>query len=198
MIKIVLLLPIIISLIACTANKATTDTTVFSDQNFSEFKNYRWHNWDQDDSVNEIIHNLVKDQIDIELAEKGMTLKPEGDVDFLVNYILNVRDSIEYDQIDSYSGYSERYIGIDPFGRHINVTEFQMKKDLEESREIRQIVKGTLIIDILDPSDNKILLRSIAEKPLTDKKVDPDVRNKRIKNIVKKLLKDFPPQPNSQ
>ena len=195
--KITLLLPLILGFCACTVNKTTTETTIHSQANFSEFKTYRWHNWDQDDSVNQILHSVVKDEIDLELAEKGMTLAPTGDVDFLVNYILNVRDSIEYDELEAYSGYSERYFGLDPYGRYINVTEFQMKKEMSEARNYRQIVKGTLIIDILDPKDNKILMRSVAEKPITEKKVDPDVRNKRIKDVVKKLLDDFPPEPES-
>lgn len=193
--RIAIFIFILFALSACTNHRVSTNAEVWEKADFQEFKTWRWHEWAQDDSVNEILHDQVKSTVARELTKKGLNFQPESEVDFLVNYVMNVRNDIEIDRIPTYEGFSERYIGIDRYGRHINVTEFQLRKQLDESETMKMIVKGTLIIDILDPQTKKILLRLIAEKPMPSNAPNAETRQRRLDAVVVKLLSKFPPQP---
>ncbi len=192
--RIITILAITAVLSACVNNQVTTDAEVRSAAEFDKFQTWRWHAWEQDGSVNEIIQDQIKTKIEGEMINKGMALKESGPVDFFVHYIVNIRDDLEVDKLPTYEGFSERYIGIDRYGQHINVVEFQIRKQLDEERMVTKVVKGTLIIDVLDPENKKILMRMIAEKPIPSREVKPSVRQRRVDSIVEDLLSNFPPE----
>jgi len=179
---------------SCTNNKVTTTTNISASATFDNLETWNWRAWEQDGSVNEILQDHIKTKIEQELKHKGMTLKPEGEIDFLVNYIVNIHDDIEVEKLPTYKGYSENYIGLDAYGRHVNVMEFQLKRQADEEKAIKRITKGTLIIDILNPTNNKILMRMVAEKPLPDQKLETSERRELIDSVVKDLLSNFPPE----
>ena len=189
----IVLIVLAVVLPACANRGLTINSEVYKTASFSEFETWRWQAWEQDGSVNEIIQDQVKTNIAGELTRKGLIQKLQGEVDFLVNYIVNVRDDLEVDELPSYEGFSERYIGMDTYGNYVNVVEFQMRKQLDEQRFITQITKGTLIVDIVEPKSKELLMRMIAEKPLPDKKVEPAVRQRLILGVVEDLLDNFPP-----
>lgn len=192
--KYIFLIASAISLSACVNSDLTTSANVYSESDFGTFKTWRWHEWEQDGSVNDILLDHIRMQIEAEMDQKQMVRKEEGEVDFLVTYIVNVRDDFEVDELPTYEGFSERYTGFDRYGRYVNVVEFQARQQLDEQRVVKQIVKGTLIIDILDPTTNKMLMRMIAEKPIPERKVDSEVRQRRINALIKDLLSNFPPK----
>ena len=197
--KILLIISMLGLLSACAEKTLKTDATVYRAADFQSFETWRWSEWEQDDSVNEIMQSHIQSKIESELTDKKFKQTSEGTVDFLVNYIVNVRDDIEVDKLPKYEGFSERYVAFDRHGRFVNVAEFQMRKDLDSKVDYTSIVKGTLIIDILEPNTKKLLMRMIAEKPLPEKKVSADVRRQRVDEVIEDLLSNFPPEsPNGK
>lgn len=178
---------------ACSSNKKVTiDSTVHSQADFKNFKTYRWHEFENDDSVNKLMQEFVQEQIDTDLKGKGMTLLGSGEVDFLVNYIVNVRDDVVVEKFDTYGSNVDRYSGFNYYGHYTNVVTFDMKK-AGEYTNVTPIVKGTIIIDILEPGSEKILMRLIASKPIGDKTPSADERKRRVAKVVGQMLENFPP-----
>lgn len=55
----------------------------------------------------------------------------------------------------------------------------------------RTYEEGSLIVDVLDPQDGRIIWRGIAEAMVRDSD-PPEVREKRIKEAARRLLEQFP------
>ena len=58
---------------------------------------------------------------------------------------------------------------------------------------VREIQKGTLILDFVDPKSMQIIWRGVAQKTV-DPKATPEQTEKNINEAVAKLLAGFPPK----
>ena len=113
--------------------------------------------------INKIrIENAVKKEL------KAMGLKRSDSPDLLVKYFvkLDVKEFIEKCN-DTYENYEGGGYCID------RVVHYE---------------QGTLVLDMIDVSDNRIIFHGVAEGAPLDKASDPD---KKINMMVKKLLNDF-------
>ena len=61
---------------------------------------------------------------------------------------------------------------------------------------MRDILVGTLVIDIADAKKKQIAWRGMGVKEV-DTQAKPEKRDKSINNAVKKILKDYPPKPKT-
>jgi hypothetical protein len=58
---------------------------------------------------------------------------------------------------------------------------------------VRDILLGTLVIDLADAKKGQLVWRGIGQKEV-DTDAKPDKRDKSINNAVKKIFKNYPPK----
>ena len=128
-----------------------------------------------------LIDERIAAAIDTELAAKGLT-KSEANPDLIVVY------HVAFDQEKDISTYSSGYAGgYGPYGYGwgggMSTTNTQ----------VRNILVGTLVVDIADAKAKQVAWRGMATKEL-DPQAKPDKRDKNIANAMKKIFKNYPPK----
>jgi hypothetical protein len=131
----------------------------------------------------QLIDDRIVAAIDKELAAKGLT-KSEANPDLVVVY------HVAFDKEKDISTYSSGYGGgYGPYGygwgggwggSTTNTT-------------VRDILVGTLVIDMADASKKQVVWRGMGVKEVNTT-ANPDKRDKSINEAVKKILKNFPPK----
>jgi hypothetical protein len=164
---------------ALLAQKTTYDYE--KSANFAAFKTYAYK--DGTKAGQELIDRRIVDAIDAQLAAKGLT-KAEANPDVFVVY------HIAFDKEKDISTYSSGYGGgYGPYGWGWGggwaggTTHTQ----------VRDILIGTLVIDIADAKKGQLAWRGIGQKEI-DTQAKPDKRDKNINNAVKKIFKNYPPK----
>ncbi len=125
---------------------------------------------------------LLKDRIEAaliqELTQKGYRQVPKEKADLHFVYHTNVENKIQIDTDYSMMGYRRFGYG-GAMVATTNTYEYQ---------------KGTLVIDALHPSDQKIRWRGIASDILREQKT-PQKRSDYIAKVMAKIFDTFPPKP---
>lgn len=190
---------------AC-ATKTDIETSYSKATKFSDFKYYRWHesagksiNDDSADAeqIDAILDDNVRFMIEKQLASKGLTRRDEGVVDFLVNYHLTAKEQVDVDTHKVYDGYSQSfstYNGIGYAGQYYGGVMMTMSAVPVEEQMVTRYRKGTMIVDFVEPDNNKVIWRATAQKELTDEQLGSADRDKLIDKTIGKLLAQFPPK----
>jgi hypothetical protein len=149
--------------------------------NFASFKTYA-----QKDGTKvgqPLIDERIVAAIDTELAAKGLT-KSESNPDVFVVY------HVAFDKQKDISTFSSGYGGgYGPYGYGWGggwaggTTQTQ----------VRDILIGTLVVDIADAQKKQMVWRGIATKQV-DAQTKPEKRDKNIANAMKKIFKNYPPK----
>ena len=150
---------------------------------FSKFDSYSWmeikhspaRNLSEFQARTSLTDQRVKQAVDIQLLEKGLTRKEEGGA-LLVNYYTSMNEMLEVSQ-NTYSAtgmWVDSRIG----GSAVNVNEN---------------VEGTLIIDLIDAQYNTLVWRGIAEGAW-DKEAPPSEVNAMGEKAIEKLFRKYPPK----
>lgn len=159
---------------------------------FSSLKTYAWASDSQPKTGdlridNTLIDSRVRSAVDETLAAGGYQKISSGTPDFLVVYRLSIEGKLDVTTIEApvvapniqygrlsipAMGYSQYY------GDQTFVTEYE---------------EGTLLIDFVDPSSQKLMWRGSA-KGTVKEKAKPEQREARIREAVSKILAQFPPQ----
>jgi hypothetical protein len=63
-----------------------------------------------------------------------------------------------------------------------------------EEQMVTRYRKGTMIVDFVEPDNNKVIWRATAQKELTDEQLGSADRDKLIDKTIGKLLAQFPPK----
>ena len=147
--------------------------------NFSSFKTYAHK--DGTKVGQPLIDERIVNAIDAALAAKGFT-KVEANPDVFVVY------HIAFDKEKDISTYSSGYGGgYGPYGwgwgGGMSSTTTQ----------VRDILVGTLVIDMADAKANQLAWRGMGVKEI-DTTAKPDKRDKNITNAVNKIFKNYPPK----
>ena len=71
--------------------------------------------------------------------------------------------------------------------------EFETSISAYYGGPVRDILVGTLVIDMADAQKKQVVWRGMGVKEV-DTQAKPDKRDKSIANAVKKIFKDFPPK----
>ncbi len=119
------------------------------------------------------------------LAAKGYVKSEGGSADFMVSWLGGIKSKLQVDTIDHfYSPYGYGALGRDPF----------MRPGMGSMRTstVREYEVGTLIIDVLDHQQQKLIWRGTGTDRLGGSD-DPKVITENINNAVDAILESFPP-----
>jgi len=150
-----------------TAQKVVSQYDIETD--FSKFKTYKWIII-QGTTPNQITAQNIVGLVNTALGQKGL-LQSEGNTDLLVGF----QTSVDHQrQINWFNDGGPRMGGLGQATTSI-------------------IEVGTLVVDMYDPGQKRLVWRSSATKTL-NRGGNPDKNYVRLEKAVDKLLKDFPPK----
>jgi Domain of unknown function (DUF4136) len=149
--------------------------------NFAGFKTYALK--DGTNVGQQLIDDRIVAAIDAELAAKGLT-KNESSPDVFVVY------HVAFDKQKDISTFSSGYGG--GYGRY-GWGYGGGWGGGTSTTQVRDILVGTLVIDIADAKKGQVAWRGMGVKEV-DTEAKPEKRDKSINNAVKKILKNYPPK----
>jgi hypothetical protein len=130
-----------------------------------------------------LIDDRIVAAIEAQLAEKGLT-KSESNPDVFVVY------HMAFDKEKDISTYSSGYGGgYGPYGWGWGGGW----AGGTTTTQVRDILVGTLVIDLADAKKNQLVWRGIGVKEVNTQ-ANPEKRDKSINNAVKKIFKNYPPK----
>jgi hypothetical protein len=149
-----------------------------------DFSKYHTWDWIADSSTpptdprldDPVVKARIRGAIETQLLEQGFQ-KNSGSADFIVHYHAALQDNLSQTTVDD--AYDNA-----TYAEHTRNWDFQYTHEWLE---------GTLLIDILDSSTNELVWRGSAQAELSLTATDEE-RDKRVKEAVKKMLKNFPPK----
>jgi hypothetical protein len=132
----------------------------------------------------QLIDDRIVAAIDTELAAKGLT-KTESNPDMFVVY------HVAFDKQKDISTYSSGYGGgYGPYGWGYGGG---WGGGGTTSTQVRDILVGTLVIDIADAKKGQVIWRGMGVKEV-DTQAKPEKRDKSISSAVNKIFKNYPPK----
>ena len=149
--------------------------------NFASFKTYAFK--DGTKVGQQLIDDRIVAAIETELAAKGFTKSESGPDVFVVYHVAFDKEK----DISTYSsGYGGGYgaYGWGWGGGWAGGTT---------TTQVRDILVGTLVIDIADAKKSQIAWRGMGVKEVNTQ-AKPDKRDKSISEAVKKIFKNYPPK----
>jgi hypothetical protein len=133
-----------------------------------------------------LIDDRIVAAIDTELAAKGLQ-KVDSNPDVFVVY------HVAFDKQKDISTYSSGYGGgYGPYGWGWGGGW----AGGTTTTQVRDILIGTLVIDIADAKKGQVAWRGMGVKEV-DTQAKPEKRDKSINNAVKKIFKNYPPKRNT-
>jgi hypothetical protein len=190
-IKIVAIGLFTLALVAC-SNTVNIDSDYFAGTDFSTLKTYRWY-----DDVHESrtaryrtynsSDKLMRQVVEAELKKKGLRPAAGDTGEFLVNY-----------QIGAETVMNQTIHNNDP-GVHGGVSTGTYGTSVALGVSVGSsgptyYKEGTVVLDVIDTATNKVIWRSIADGRLP-KDMGLNKRNEIIRELVPRMLEEFPPSP---
>jgi hypothetical protein len=129
-----------------------------------------------------LIDDRIVAAIDAELAAKGLT-KTDSNPDVFVVY------HIAFDKQKDISTFSSGYGGYGAYGWGWGGGW----AGGTTTTQVRDILIGTLVIDIADAKKSQLAWRGVGTKEVNTQ-ANPEKRDKSINNAVKKIFKNYPPK----
>lgn len=154
------------------------------EKDFRQYNNYSWlvekkevNNQIRNDLLNERIKNAIENG----LARKGyQKVSGDAETDFLLTYHLSIETKVDVSTINTGWGY------------HPGGSRYGYGGISHSDTIVREYKAGTLVIDIVDKSDNMLAWRGAAQSRLK-KNIPPEERTERINKVVNAILDEFPP-----
>jgi hypothetical protein len=175
--KIVLLIAFATILTSCNSIRVSSDYN--EEINFTEFKTYAFSKSGIDKvEINDIDKKRILRAIDVELYNKGYR-KSSIEPDFLINFFTKTNKKIDYYPSNNYYGYAVPYGGMGRYASSWYLNSFSYNE-------------GVLFIDIIDRNKNELVWQGIGKGYIYNDK--PDNKNEKIKDMVNKILLQFPPE----
>jgi Domain of unknown function (DUF4136) len=130
-----------------------------------------------------LIDDRIVAAIDAELAAKGLT-KSESNPDLVVVY------HVAFDKEQDITSFSSGYAGgYGPYGYRYGGGW----GSTTTNTQVRNIVVGTLVIDMADVKKGQVAWRGMGVKEVNTQ-ANPEKRDKSITEAVKKIFKNYPPK----
>ena len=147
--------------------------------NFAGYKTYALK--DGTKVGQQLIDDRIVGAIETQLKEKGFTKSDSGPDVFVVYHVA-------FDKEKDISTYSSGYGGgYGPYGwgwgGGMTTT----------STQVRDILVGTLVIDVADAKKSQVVWRGMGVKEVNTQ-ANPEKRDKSINEAVKKIFKNYPPK----
>lgn len=139
---------------------------------FSKFHTYKWVAIENGAHPNQIVDAEIKQSIDSQLTSKGMTRTEDEKADMLVGYQIAVDKEKEWNAYGMGGGIR--------FGGMGSATS-------------STINVGTLVLDMYDPAQKKLVWTGTATKTI-DPSSNQEKNQKNLNKAMAKLLKNYPPK----
>jgi hypothetical protein len=169
------ILPVLLAVLGC---GSSIDISHDFDQaaNFDGYRTFQWMT--PDHQANSLMGGRIEDAVTSQLEAKGLQSVSDNP-DLLATYHAGKEGKVE---VDSY-GYSyapgyRRGAYRGGYGGGIDTYNY---------------TQGTLIIDIIDAAKQELVWRGTATGVM-DENPDPNKIEKKVNEVVAKILKDYPPQ----
>ena len=148
---------------------------------FANYKTYAWiqqptnisGNARQAQSQDPLVRKRIMNSVDMVMAQKG--LRMADDYQLLIVFHTGIQDKVQVTDWGYGYGPYRGWYG----GGGVNTYQYQ---------------QGTLIIDFVDAESKQLVWRGTAEGVVGEGKTDPEKAQKKIDEIVGKMLKDYPPK----
>jgi hypothetical protein len=124
-----------------------------------------------------MVEQWIRDAIERELGAKGFRGAGSDEPDVRIAYLLVLQDGLDSQTIYEASDPNWRYR---TYGPATTATRTQL------------LTTGTLVIDVFDAERKVLVWRGVAEGQVKEVQ-DPDKRNARINDAVRRILAKFPP-----
>jgi len=141
---------------------------------FSKYHTYKWVTISGGQHPNQIVDEQIKQAVDAQLAKKGLTKTTGDTADLLVGYQVAVDQEKQWNTYGTGGGWGWG-------GGMATATS-------------STIDVGTLVLDMYDPSNKKLVWTGRAGKTINPSS-NPEKNQERLDKAMEKLLKDFPPKP---
>jgi len=159
---------------------------------FSAYRTYAWMSDEQEKTGDRRVDSSstdirVRTAIAAQLRLKGYTASTSGRPDFLVAYYIQVKEGTA-DQSQQY--FSDGMAG-KPFVHSVDTRNPSGKA--RTGPEAPSYMAGTLLVDIIDASSNKLAWRGTAAG-MVEPNLTSQERDERIRTILRDVLSNFPPK----
>ena len=186
--SVIALAAIALPLAACSSGP-TVQSDFDPSFNFSQLNTYSWAvrtDAGKDPAVyNNIIETRVKEAVNQALQAKGFR-EASSDPSFLVAWHGAINQQHSVQTVGTSYGYGWGWYG--GWGGPGMSTSTTYVNTWDE---------GTLIIDIVDPKENKLVWRGAAQGEVNKNQNDPETAQKNLNSAVDKMMATFPPKPGS-
>jgi len=185
--NILLIFIFLLFLASCSSLKVYTDSDKTVD--FSQFKTFSLYPWDYKHGyqINDYDKGTILNAIKTEMSAKGYKFqKEEGD--------LVISIFITLDNVTSYDAYTNHYGGWAGYGGGWGYYGFGYGYGYGPGYSTTTVTEnnyqeGTLIIDIFNAADKKLIWQGIGSKEV---QTDLDKRDQQLPKNVGKILASFP------
>jgi hypothetical protein len=144
---------------------------------FSTYKTYKWYEGKQPDddlSRNPLVKKRIRVSVDKALQDKGFVLAEGDQADFVVVIHAGVEERMQVYNTGSYGWYDPWW---GPYGGRTDVSYYE---------------EGTLVVDIVGAEKKELAWRGMATATIREH-TDSDEMQAYFDQVVKNLVKDFPP-----
>lgn len=155
------------------------------DADFSKFKTYKWVNIKDAAKLDNLLDKQIKDAVDAQLAQKGLTKVDDDSANLYIGYQAAVNQEKEFTSYSSDWGYGGGWYRGGWYG--------PMGGTSTTTGQTSTIYKGQLALDMYDSTNHSLVWRGLASKTL-DPKAKPEKQQKNLNKTVTKLLKNYPPE----
>jgi hypothetical protein len=139
---------------------------------FSKYHTYKWVAIEGAAHPNQIVDEQIKQAIDAQLTQKGLTKTEEDTADLLVGYQVAVDKEKQWTAYGTGGGWG--------WGGDATATS-------------STINVGTLVLDMYDSAAKKLVWTGRATKTVEPSK-NPEKNQEHLNKAMEKLLKEFPPK----
>ena len=150
---------------------------------FSALKTFAWKpNKDNEYGLtdNDLVDARIRNAIVNTLSARQYVMMDSGKPDFYISYHVTVEQKISTSNVSG--GVS---VGRSSRGRYGSV-------GVGTGTQVRAYDQGTLLIDMTDSVDSKLIWRGISTQTVTEHS-DPEKSTRQINETVEKILAQFPP-----
>jgi hypothetical protein len=165
----------------CSSSKVKSDFDPKAD--FSTYKTYQWVSGIKIDRNDELsrhptVLKVVQASVDKVLKEKGFQQVESGDPDFLVAVHAGVSQQTRVEQVAGASSMYSPWWGA--YGGYVSMSNYD---------------EGTLIVDVVDFSQEKITWRGMGKKAIENyRDSQAEQRQQDFDQLVAKIMTTFPPR----
>ncbi len=170
--------------VLCACSTLQINQDFDADAPFSSYRTYGWLTHEQAPTGdiridNPLLHRRIRDAIDRHLEIMGFRKVTDAEPDIWVGFHLSLEQRLDVRTIN-------RHHGVGGYGRrgHWGTVGYET--------QVRQYQQGTLIIDIADAAERKLVWRGWASDRLS-RNPQPDQQEARVHEVVQQVLAQFPP-----